>query len=121
MRHVSRWAFIAGPKAVVPVTTDPKPPPGRLPTRGGKLRHIENTRNRSGPEVVAALNRSLRFFEDLHLARGEMAKLCYIPTFQQSFYMYVTNTGDPEVDAKIERVARSRARSSALLLKSDEE
>ena len=103
------------------MTSDSQPPQGRLTTRGGKLRHIENTRNRSGPEVVAALNRSLRFFEDLHLARGEMAQLCYIPTFQQSFYMYVTNTGDPEVDAKIERVAKSRARSSALLLKSDEE
>jgi hypothetical protein len=103
--------------------TDTSPPSRpKYPTeRESRLEHVENTINRSGPEVVAALNRSLPYFEDLFRARGPFKDICIRPEFERGWAMYLTGTGDPAIEAMKDRRAHSLALATAKIVKSDEE
>jgi hypothetical protein len=99
------------------------PPPIKGPAtiRQVHLDHVVNTTNRSGPEVVAALNASLPYFEDLLRARGPFKDLCFRPKYEQGWAMYVAGSGDPGIEAMADRLAHSGALAAALLVRSDEE
>jgi len=85
------------------------------------LNHVANTTNRSGPEVVAALNRSLPYFEDMLRARGPFRDLCFRPKFEQGWAMYLAGTGDPVIEDLADRLAHNEALGAALVVRSDEE
>jgi hypothetical protein len=101
-------------------TTPPSRP--KYPTeRENLLEHIDITLKRSGPEVIAALNRSLPYFEDLFRARGPFKDLCIRPEFERGWAMYLAGTGDPAIEAMKDRRAHSLALATAKIVKSDEE
>ena len=93
----------------------PAAPPKPVPWRETHAAHIENVTNRSGPEVVAALNRAESWFLDLLLARGKLGELAYIPTFQQSMWRYAGSDRDPKAASMVDKIARHSAARAALL------
>ena len=103
--------------------TDTSPPSRpKYPTeRESHLEHIDITLKRSGPEVIAALNRSLPCFEDLMRARGPFNDLGFLPEFERGWAMYLAGTGDPAIEAIIDRLAHNSALAAALIVRSDEE
>ena len=75
---------------------------------------LERVLNRSGPEVVKAMNNSLRFMEDYFLGGGSVADVPYVPRNKQGNQRYTAISSDPVVTVALRRKALGAARFESL-------
>jgi hypothetical protein len=103
------------------MTSEHKPTAPVRSYRSDRTAHRENILKQCGPEVVHALNQSVGFFEDYHLAQGALQNLCYVPTFEQGNKRFTARSTDPDIKAARIRMAKARAKTDALIDRSDED